>query len=107
MKRVHGVADDLLTYTEAEKLFQAYDLTDISDAGTQKIGLLELISDLRFYFPVLKASEGLLGVDEIVSYRYSFHQVRITFQLLVQEVVFDFLEIAQPYTRTISAFGFP
>jgi hypothetical protein len=106
VKRVHCVADDLLSSAEAEKLLQAYDLMDVSDAGTQKNGLLELISDLRFYFPVLKASEGLLGVDGIVSYRYSFHQVRVSFQLLVQEAVFDFLEIAQPYARTIPTFGF-
>jgi hypothetical protein len=100
LRMVHEVVESLLTATEAEKLRAAYDLTDASDAESKKKGLLELISDLRFYLPLLKITEGLTGVERISSYRYYFHQVGCAFKRHPNQ--FDLINIAQPHTRRLS-----
>jgi hypothetical protein len=68
-------AHERLSESEREGLLRKYKLTKDFDASTQLLGLLQLVSDLRFYLPVLKVTEGWSGRRLSDCHRYHIHQV--------------------------------
>ena len=79
VKRLQDSMDLLLSTKEMNKILRAYDIMEEPRSGKSKAGLLALITDLRFYLPVLLVLEGWKSTREqrnSRAYRYHFHQVR-------------------------------
>jgi hypothetical protein len=75
MDRLDKALKASLSPTEAERILEKYGLSGSLTAEQQYIGLLNLSTDLRFHFPVLKVVEGWQPSKCL---RYHFHQVRLT-----------------------------
>jgi hypothetical protein len=67
MSRFKKALDATLEPEASEKLLQKYALA----------GALNLSTDLRFHFPVMKVAEGWADKESHKCLRYHFHQVRI------------------------------
>jgi hypothetical protein len=74
MDRLGKALEASLSSTEVERILEKYGLSGNLTAEQQYIGLLNLSTDLRFHFPVLKVAEGW---QPSKCFRYHFHQVRL------------------------------
>lgn len=77
MMRFKKALDATLDPADAERLLEKYSLAGKLSSEQQYSGLLNLSTDLRFHFPVLKVVEGWASKDSSKCLRYHFHQVRI------------------------------
>jgi hypothetical protein len=73
MSRLENALTASLDPPEAEILLKKYGLVGKLTPAQQYAGLLNLSTDLRFHFPVLKVVEGW---EPSKCLRYHFHQVR-------------------------------
>ncbi|PGH11931.1 hypothetical protein AJ80_06896 [Polytolypa hystricis UAMH7299] len=74
--RLQSAADKLFDEQEKYKLLAQYVLTPVHDESTRRSGLMELLSDLRFYLPTIKVAEGWPeGWPEGKCHTYHFHQL--------------------------------
>lgn len=74
MDRLEKALKASLSHVEAERILEKYGLSGNLTAEQQYSGLLNLSTDLRFHFPVLKVAEGWQPSQCL---RYHFHQVRL------------------------------
>jgi hypothetical protein len=77
MSRFKKALDATLEPEASEKLLQKYALAGALTSEQQYTGLLNLSTDLRFHFPVMKVAEGWADKESHKCLRYHFHQVRI------------------------------
>lgn len=73
MSLLHSSLAATCTAEQSARLLDAYGLAGELKPEQQYVGMQQLASDLRFYFPVLEICEG--WGDK--AWRYHFHQVRI------------------------------
>jgi hypothetical protein len=74
MDRLDKAINSSLNPAEREILLEKYGLAGKLTPEQQYTGLLNLSTDLRFYYPVLKVAEGW---KPSTCLRYHFHQVRL------------------------------
>lgn len=77
MTRLQNALESSLDPVEVVKVLQKYNLNLILAPEQQYNGLLDLVTDLRFHFMVLKVAEGWKKSPEKARncVRYHFHQV--------------------------------
>jgi hypothetical protein len=63
--------------SDTERLLEKYALVGKLIPEQQYTGLLNLATDLRFYFPILKVAAGWACKNSSKCVRYHFHQVGI------------------------------
>jgi hypothetical protein len=76
MDRFQKALEASLNSEESNRVLEVYGLAGSLTPKQQYTGLLNLSTDLRFYFPVLKVAEGWKPSKRV---RYHFHQVSIVF----------------------------
>ncbi|KUJ09450.1 alpha/beta-hydrolase [Mollisia scopiformis] len=74
MARLKNALAEIFTPAESKRLLEAYSLTGILNPDQQFKGLLNLGSDLRFYFPTLQEEKGWREKPRGKLYRFHFHQ---------------------------------
>jgi hypothetical protein len=77
MTRLGDSLKGTMTSAETERLLEAYSLSGNLTPEQQYEGLLNLSSDLRFYFPILHVQKGWEGKERGSCLRYHFHQVSL------------------------------
>lgn len=75
MSRLRDSLKETMTEDESKRLLDAYSLSGNLTKEQQYEGLLNLSSDLRFYFPILWIQKGWEGKKRGSCLRYHFHQV--------------------------------
>ena len=68
-----------LSSEEQNMFLEAYELVGDPSNEVINLGLLNLMSDLRFYLPVLKTKDGWSERGVLACHEYHFHHVRIVF----------------------------
>lgn len=76
MDRLHKGLQASLNPEESKRVLEIYGLAGTLTPEQQYTGLLNLSTDLRFHFPVLKVAEGW---EQSKCMRYHFHQVSMNF----------------------------
>jgi hypothetical protein len=79
MDRLDKAIATSLESVEGERLLEKYGLVGKLTLKRQYTGLLNLSTDLRFFYPVLKVAEGW---EPKKCLRYHFHQVRLAYLLI-------------------------
>jgi len=77
MNRLKKALEAVLDASETQRLLEKYQLAGKLTAEQRYTGLLNLSTDLRFHFMVLKVTEGWADKGPRKCLRYHFHQVRI------------------------------
>lgn len=75
MTKLKDALSETITPAESKRLLDAYSLNGSPTPEQKFKGLLNLSSDIRFYFATLQVQKGWKGKNDRECLRYHFHQV--------------------------------